>query len=217
MKPIGRLHVLTDYHFQQRHSHAQLARLVIQGGADMIQFREKYAPVRHALHAADRIAAVCRDEGVPLIVDDRLDVALAVGAQGLHLGQLDLPVSRARRILPAEFVLGASASTLQQALQAQEEGADYIGFGPVFPTHSKDNPASVKGLDTLASVCSVLSIPVIAIAGITAERVRPVLAAGAWGVAVMSAIVVDEDQEAATLRFRREIDQFVAQEPEPLI
>lgn len=210
MKSIGRLHVLTDFHFQQGLSHAQLAEKAIAGGADTIQFREKYAPVRHTLYSAERTAAVCHREGVLLIVDDRLDVAQAAGAGGLHLGQQDLPVSRARQVLPPGFVLGATATNLEQARLAQEEGADYIGFGPVFPTRSKDSPASVKGLTVLASVCAALSIPVIGIAGITPERVRPVLAAGAWGVAVMSAIVLDKDPTDATRRFRREIDLFIS-------
>ncbi len=215
MKPIGRLHVLTDYHFQQRHSHAQLAQLAIEGGADTVQFREKYAPVRHVLHSADRIALVCREAGIPLIVDDRLDVALAVGASGIHLGQQDLAIPRAREIVPEAFLIGGSATTLEEALRVQDDGADYIGFGPVFPTRSKDSPASVKGVDRLARVCAAVSIPVIAIAGITPERVHSVLATGAWGIAVMSAIVVDSNPLQATRRFRQEIDRFTAQQTRP--
>lgn len=203
---VGRLHVLTDFHFQQRFSHADLARLALRGGADVIQFRQKMGTVRHQLHEARRVAAVCRDFGATLLIDDRLDLTLAVVADGTHLGQTDFPIADARRILGPDAILGATATTLVQARKAEADGADYIGFGPVFPTHSKMNPASVKGLEGLATTCASVSIPVIAIAGITAERIADVLAAGAYGVAVMTAITCSPDPEAATRQFRAALD-----------
>jgi len=199
--PIGRLHVLTDFVFQQRRSHAEIAALAIAGGADTIQFRQKTGAVRDRYVEAVRAAAVCRADGVPLIVDDHLDLALAVGAAGVHLGQLDLPVEAARRVL-GDAVIGATVTTTAQARDAEAAGASYLGFGPVFPTQSKRNPASVKGLDGLAAVCAAVAIPVIAIAGITPERVAPVIEAGAHGVAVMTAVTTAADPQAAAAAFR---------------
>lgn len=203
---VGRLHVLTDFLFQQRHSHAALARMALAGGADTIQFRQKTGGVRHLLREAARTQAVCAEQGAPLLIDDRIDVLLATGAAGIHLGQTDLPVDVARRILGPDVLIGATATTLGEAQAAVDAGADYIGFGPVFPTASKANPASVKGVHGLAAVCEAVSLPVIAIAGMTPERVPRVLEAGAHGVAVMTAISTAPDPEAATRAFREQID-----------
>ena len=208
--PVGRLHVLTDFFFQQRFSHAELARLAISGGADTIQFRQKTGALRHKLREARRTADVCAETDVPLLIDDHLDVSLAVGASGVHLGQEDFPVREARRLLGPDVLIGATATTVAQALQAEADGASYIGFGPVFTTHSKANPASTKGLDGLAAVCEAVTLPVIAIAGITPPRVPSVLEAGAHGIAVLSAIVLAERPDQATALFRQAIDGFEA-------
>ncbi len=207
--PIGRLHVLTDFVFQQRLSHADLAARAAAGGADTVQFRQKTGPLRARLYEAHRTADACRAAGIPLLIDDLLDLALAVGAAGVHLGQLDLPVEVARRILGPDAVIGATVTDTTQALAAEAAGASYLGFGPVFPTRSKRNPASVKGLDGLADVCAAVSIPVIGIAGITPERVQSVVEAGAHGVAVMTAITTANDPAAAAATFRREIERAV--------
>ncbi len=204
---IGRLHVLTDYRLQQRFSHAELARRAIAGGADTIQFRQKQGDVRHRLHEARRTAEVCKERGVPLIIDDHLDVALAVGAGGVHLGQTDFPVASARRVPGPKAIIGATATTPVQARRAEADGAGYIGFGPVFATRSKAAPASVKGLRGLAAACEAVGIPVIAIAGITPERVRPALEAGAHGVAVLSAVALADHPDAGTPVFRAALDE----------
>lgn len=209
--PIGRLHVLTDFTFQQRYAHADLATRAAAGGADAIQFRQKTGAQRNRLHAAERTAEACRAAGVPLLVNDALDLALAVDADGVHLGQDDLPIDVARRILGPDAVVGATVTNVVQARTAEAAGASYLGFGPVFPTQSKRNPASVKGLDGLAAVCGAVAIPVVGIAGITPERVRPVLDAGAYGIAVMTAVTTAREPEAATAAFRAEIDAFLAE------
>ena len=183
------------------------------GGADTIQFRDKHAPLRSRLADLRDTLAVCRAAGVPCIVDDDVTLALATGADGVHLGHEDLPLSDARHVLPRmarpKRILGATATTAGQARAAEADGADYIGFGPVFPTSSKANPASVKGLDGLAETCSAVSIPVVAIAGITPARVAPCLDAGAWGVAVMTAITTAADPIEATRAFRRQLDAWL--------
>ena len=205
-KPIGRLHVLTDFHLQQDFQHAELAQLAIRGGADTIQFRQKHGGIQNKLIEARRVATVCSDASTPLIVDDRVDIAQAVGADGVHLGQEDFPVDAARAVLGDEVIIGATATKPHQVTEAYERGADYIGFGPVFPTTSKRNPKSVKGPEGLAKACESVPIPVIAIGGITHDRVRAALEAGAHGVAVLSAVATANDPEQATARFRASID-----------
>jgi thiamine-phosphate pyrophosphorylase len=209
---IGRLHVLTDFLFQQRFSHAALARLAAAGGADTVQFRQKQGTTRDLLASLRPTAAACRAAGVPLVVDDHLALALAVGADGVHLGALDLPVAEARAVLarcpgPTRLV-GATATTAGEARAAEAAGADYVGFGPVFETGSKASPASVKGLRGLAAACAAVRIPVVAIAGITPERVAACLDAGAHGVAVMTAVTTAPDPQAATARFRDAVERW---------
>jgi thiamine-phosphate pyrophosphorylase len=208
-KVLGRLHVITDFHMQQRFSHAELAERAIRGGADSIQFRQKHGGIRNMLIGADNVQGVCREAGVPLIVDDRIDVALSVEAAGVHLGQRDFPIGKARAVVGPDVLVGATATTAEQAASAYEAGADYIGFGPVFPTSSKRNPESVKGPEGLAAACEAVPIPVLAIGGITPDRVQPVLEAGAHGVAVLSAIVATDDPETAANRFRTVMDEAV--------
>ena len=210
--PIGRLHIITDFHLQQRHSHDALARLASEGGADTIQFRQKLGTIRHKLHNALLTADACATAGTPLIIDDHLSIALRIPGAGVHVGQEDFPVADARKVL-GQRCLGATANTTAQAVKAWQEGASYIGFGPVFPTSHKANPSSVRGLAGLSEVCAAIPIPVIAIAGITPERVQSVLEAGAHGVAVLGAVCLAEDPLAATRRFRQAIDQHLATQP----
>lgn len=207
---LGRLHVLTDFHLQQRFSHAELVRRVLDGGADTVQFRQKRGVVRDKLHEAERVVAICREAGVPLLVDDYVDLALAVEADGVHLGQTDFPIEYARKILGPDRIIGGTATTTGQARQVERDGADYVGFGPVYPTDSKDNPAAVKGLRGLEKACTAVEIPVVAIGGITADRTRSVLGTGAYGVAVMSAVIRNPDPSEAARAIRDEIDEFFA-------
>jgi thiamine-phosphate pyrophosphorylase len=207
-KRIGRLHVLTDYFFQQKWSHAELAEAAMRGGADTIQFRQKHGLIRHRFAEAVQVLPHCNAHGVPLIVNDDIGLFLACEAHGIHVGQNDMPIGVLRRILAPDVIIGATATTTEYALRAQDEGADYIGFGPVFPTKSKANPESVKGLRGLERVCRAVSIPVIAIAGLSVDRVADCLAAGAHGIAVMTAISTAPDPEAATRAFRMQIDKI---------
>lgn len=207
---IGRLHVLTDFRFQQRHSHAALARMAIEGGADTIQFRQKFGNIRHQIIQLEEVAAVCRERNVTLLVNDHIELALLDGINGVHLGQNDFPIRLARRILGDDAVIGATATTTDQALRAEDDGASYIGFGPVFPTASKDNPASVKGIAGLMDACRRVSIPVIAIAGMTPERVPEAMTAGAYGVAVMTAVTSAADPAEATAAFKRQVSAVLA-------
>ena len=152
MKKTGRFHVLTDTRLQTRFSHPKLVELALAGGADTIQFRQKTGSTREMILVARQMQAICRKAGVTFIVNDRLDVAMAAQADGVHLGQDDFPIPLARKLLGEETVIGGSAGTLEEARKCFLEGADYIGFGPVFPTTSKEDAGPVSGLYLLGQV-----------------------------------------------------------------
>ncbi len=188
MKHIGRLHVLTDTVLQDRFPHPELARLAVRGGADVIQYREKHGSTRRLIAVAEAMKAVCETAGVTFIVNDRIDVAMACGADGVHLGQEDFPIRPAREILGPSAVIGGSASNLDEARACVEDGADYVGFGPVFPTTSKEDAGPASGLQALERIARALDVPVIAIGGIGEENASRVMDAGAHGIAVISSV-----------------------------
>ncbi len=204
-KKIGRLHVLTDTRLQEGFSHQDLARLAVQGGAGVIQFRQKEGETRELIETAAALKEICRRGGALLIVNDRVDVALAAGADGVHLGRGDFPIGPARRLLGAERIIGGSADSVEEALECMNQGADYVGFGPVFPTSSKDDAGPVTGLESLGRVVRAVHVPVIAIGGITQENARHVIRAGAHGIAVISAVCCRDDPAAAARGLLRAI------------
>lgn len=206
MKKIGKLHLLTDVVLQSRFSHEDLARLGIAGGADMIQLREKGGSTRAMIEVAKRMGRVCRRAGVPLIVNDRIDVAIAAEADGVHLGQSDFPIPLARKLLGEEKLIGGSAATFEEARICLAEGADYIGFGPVYVTGSKEDAGPVSGPAVLKQVVEAIPLPIIAIGGITAEKVAEVMKAGAYGIAVISAVCCRIDPEGATKALREAVE-----------
>jgi thiamine-phosphate pyrophosphorylase len=205
MKNIGVLHVITDTTLQSRFTHTELAELAIQGGADTVQFRQKQGTTRELIAIAEAMRTVCEQHKVPLIVNDRADIALAVGATGAHFGQDDMPVSIGRRILPAETIIGASARTEEKILEAITEGADYIGFGPIYGTTSKPDAEMAKGLERLRRMCDIAACPVIAIGGIGIETAGDVIQAGAHGIAVISAVCAHREPDVATQALLNEI------------
>lgn len=205
MKNIGVLHVITDTTLQSRFTHAELAELAIKGGADTVQFRQKHGTTRELVAIAQRMQAVCTRHNVPLIVNDRADIALAVGATGAHFGQNDMPVSIGRQILPTEAIIGASARTEEKILEAITESADYIGFGPIYGTSSKPDAEAAKGLERLRRMCDIAACPVIAIGGIRVETAGEVIRAGAHGIAVISAVCAHPEPDLATEALLNEI------------
>jgi thiamine-phosphate pyrophosphorylase len=210
MRRIGRLHVITDIVRQTRFDHVELARRALAGGAQVIQFREKQASTRQRIEIARQLARLCREAGARLLVNDRLDVALAADADGAHLGAEDFPLAAARDLLGPDRVIGATAGTPEEAIAAQGSGADYVGVGPVYPTASKPDAPGEIGLEGLAAVVRAVEIPVVAVGGITPARVAEVLATGAFGVAVIESVATHEDPAAATRRLREAIDAAVA-------
>jgi len=205
MKKIGFLHVLTDTTQQSKFTHPQVAELAIQGGADTIQFRHKTGSTRELIRIAKEMSAICTQHNIPLIVNDRADVALAVGANGTHFGQDDMPVGIGRRILTSETIIGASARTEEKILKAITEGADYIGYGPIYSTSSKADAEKPKGLDSLHKMSQIAECPVIAIGGITLDTAADVIRAGAHGIAVISAVCGQSDPQKATEELYQEI------------
>jgi len=181
------LYVIVDRDIERACPLEDFTKEVIAGGATCLQLRAKHESARGILELAGRLIAVARPMGVPLIVNDRLDLALVAGADGVHLGEDDLPVREARRIGGPALVIGASASGLEAALRAEGEGADYVGVGPIFPTPSKPE-AEVIAPGALAAVRRGISLPIVAIGGINEANLGIPLGEGADGIAVISAL-----------------------------
>jgi thiamine-phosphate pyrophosphorylase len=209
---VPRLQVITDEQIQNRYSHAELAEMALRGGADAVQFREKRPrTTRELIEVATVMLATAERYGGLLIVDDRPDVALSIGAPAVHLGRNDLDVTTARRILGPDALIGGTANSFEEAQQVWRTDIDYLGVGPIYGTRTKANPAPEMGLETLARICAACPVPVVAIGSITAERIPDVISAGAYGVAVVSAIVAADDVEAAVRKCRQSIDAAVAE------
>lgn len=196
------LYVITDEGISHGLSHVEIARKVAEGGADVIQLRDKARTGKDMLSIALKIREVAHSSGATFIVNDRLDLALAADADGVHLGQEDLPVPFARRVSPKGFIIGTSVRTVQEAMIAETEGADYVALSPIFDTATKADAGPGNGLDVLKKIKSAVSIPVIAIGGINKNNVRQVIDSGADGVAVISAIVGQKDIAKATAEMR---------------
>ena len=205
---IGRLHVITDVATQSRFTHEQLAELACQGGAHVVQLRDKSLDDAGFLRVAQRVAAICRSHDVTFIVNDRVTAARDAGADGVHLGSDDSPIADARALLGAGAIVGASTGSPEAARDAQTAGADYLGFGHVFPTASKHKTAAAVGVELLAAVAHDSAVPVIAIGGITESNAARVMASGAWGIAVIGAVCAADDPAAAARRLRAIVDRF---------
>jgi thiamine-phosphate pyrophosphorylase len=177
-------------------SFVDLAERLCAGGARVLQLRAKDLSTREFLAAAQGVRAVCRRHGCLFIVNDRADIALAAGADGVHIGQEDLPPAAARRVLGAGRVIGVSTHDPDQARRAEREGADYIGFGPLFGTGTKATGYGARGLEQLREIRALVRLPVVAIGGVTAERAPSALAAGADAVAMISDLVLAPDVTA---------------------
>jgi thiamine-phosphate pyrophosphorylase len=201
------LYIITDRKAAGGRSLAEVVRAAIAGGATVVQLREKMTTTREMIALGQALHAVTQAAGIPLIVNDRVDVALAIDAEGVHVGQDDMPASLARRLIGPDRILGVSAGTAAEAHQAKADGADYIGVGDVFGTPSKPDAGVPIGLDGLAEIARAVSIPVVAIGGITAENAAAVIQAGAAGVAVISAVVGAGDVVAAARQLRAVVEE----------
>ena len=194
--------VVTDAGLSRGRGHIDVVSAAIMGGATMIQLREKAATTTSFVEFGQELLAVTREAGVTLIVNDRVDVALAVGADGVHVGQDDMPAAMARRLIGSSMILGISATTLEEALRGERDGADYLGVGPIFPSGTKTDAGPAMGIGGLSAIANRVRIPIVAIGGVGPDNVASMIAAGAAGVAVVSAVVSAPDVEGAARLLR---------------
>lgn len=201
------LYAVTDSRWLNGNSLAEVVEKALAGGVTCVQLREKHLPFDEFLRTAKEIKALCKNSHVPFIVDDNLDIALACDADGLHIGQNDMPAAKARQLLGPDKFLGVSAQTAQQAVTACRDGADYLGVGAVFPTGTKTDAVEVP-LDMLKTITAAVDIPVVAIGGINADNIAQLSGTGIAGAAVVSAIFAQKDIKKAAANLR----QLIAKE-----
>jgi thiamine-phosphate pyrophosphorylase len=199
------LYVILDRQFLGGKDDLEVARQVVDGGAGVIQLRDKQSKKGELLPVAQKLKELCSQAGVLFIVNDYLDLALAVDADGLHIGQDDLPLHVARRELPIDRIIGCSVTTSSQATKAQNEGADYIAVGSVFPTATKKETI-VVGMDAVRKLKRTISTPLVAIGGINESNAGEVVAAGADAVAVISAVLGERDVKGAVQKLVTKMD-----------
>ncbi len=212
MPPDLRVYLVLDPTLTSGRSPLEIAEAALRGGVTVLQLRWKSGPLREMLRLGEALRELCRRYGVPFLINDRVDVAMALHADGVHLGQDDLPPEVARHLLGPHALIGISARTPEQARAAEAAGADYLGTGSVFPTASKANPTLI-GLEGLAAVVRSTRLPVVAIGGVNPENAAACIRAGAAGVAVISAITQAPDPEAAARALRQAVEEALAGGP----
>ena len=200
------LYVVTDASLSRGLGHVESARRALAGGADVIQLRDKELSALDLFRLAEEMAGLAHERGALFIVNDRLDIALASGADGVHLGQDDLPVREARRLSPPGFVIGASVGSVEEARRAERDGADYVALSPLFSTPSKADAGPGLGLEELDRMSSAVKVPVIAIGGIHRGNAADAIEHGAVGVAVISAVIGQPDVEGAARDLRSVVE-----------
>lgn len=202
------LYAITDRHWLNGKTLYSQVELALKGGATMIQIREKDLDENVFLKEVEQIQSLCAKYCVPFIVNDNVELAVKIGADGVHVGQSDMAAKDVRALIGKDKILGVSAQTVEQALEAQKCGADYLGTGAVFPTGSKDD-AQVLGVQTLKEICSAVNIPVVAIGGISKDNILELKKSGIAGVSVISAIFAQNDIVAATAELKSLAEQIV--------
>lgn len=204
--PDFSLYLVTDRGLSRGRSIVEIVRAALAGGVTCVQLREKRASTRDFLTEAMAVRTLLTGTGVPLVINDRIDVALAVDADGVHLGQTDMPIREARRIVSKKMFIGISAECLEHAIQAARAGADYVGVSPVFSTPTKTDTAPPLGLAGIAAMRAAVSIPLVGIGGIGPANAASVIRAGCDGAAVVSAIVSAPNPMRAAAELKTIID-----------
>ena len=208
-REVLKLYLVTNRYQDSLENFLEKVETACRSGVTIIQLREKNLTTNQYYHLAKQVKEITDAYQVPLIIDDRLDVCLAVDAAGLHIGDDELPVSVARKVLGPEKILGVTAKTVKRALEAETSGADYLGTGAIFPTTTKEN-APITLISTLKTICQTVAIPVVAIGGLTSENIDQLIGTGIAGVAVVRDLMQAEDIEAKTQAFLTKLDDIVS-------
>lgn len=202
------LYAVTDRHWLNGRTLKEVVLESLEGGVTMLQLREKHLDEAHFLEEAKELQTLCRSWHVPFLINDNVEIALAMNADGIHVGQSDMAAGDVRKKLGDDKIIGVSAQTVEQALLAEKAGADYLGVGAVFPTSSKDDANEVT-YETLKAICSAASIPVVAIGGITQENVHQLAGSGICGAAVISAIYAKPDIKKAAAELKTAVKETI--------
>ncbi|MBR0146288.1 MAG: thiamine phosphate synthase [Eubacterium sp.] len=203
------LYAVTDRHWlAEGEPLLHQVKQAVEGGATFVQLREKTLDETSFEAEGREILAYCREKKIPFVINDNVELAVRIGADGVHVGQEDMEAGRVRALIGPDRILGVSAQTVEDALRAETAGADYLGVGAVFPTGSKDDAVEVPH-ETLAAICRAVSIPVVAIGGITYENVPQLADTGIVGISVISAIFGQKDIREATKRLRTRVDEIL--------
>ena len=203
-----RLYLVTNRYQDSLESFLKKIETACRSGVTIVQLREKNLTTNQYYQLAKQVKEITDAYQVPLIIDDRLDVCLAVDAAGLHIGDDELPVPVARQVLGPDKILGVTAKTVKRALEAEEGGANYLGTGAIFPTTTKEN-APITLISTLKTICQRVAIPVVAIGGLTSENIDQLIGTGIAGVAVVRDLMQAEDIEAKTQAFLTKLDDII--------
>ena len=203
-----RLYLVTNRYQDSLESFLKKVETACRSGVTIVQLREKNLTTNQYYQLAKQVKEITDAYQIPLIIDDRLDVCLAVDAAGLHIGDDELPVPVARQVLGPDKILGVTAKTVKRALEAEEGGADYLGTGAIFPTTTKEN-APITLISTLKTICQRVAIPVVAIGGLTSENIDQLIGTGIAGVAVVRDLMQAEDIEAKTQAFLTKLDDII--------
>ncbi len=202
------LYAVTDRHWLGERSLYDVVRESLDGGVTFLQLREKDLDDANFYEEAVRLQQMAAEYGIPFVVNDNVDIALRMNADGVHVGQSDMEAGDVRALIGPDKILGVSAQTVEQAVLAESRGADYLGVGAVFPTGSKDDADSVS-LETLKAICEAVTIPVVAIGGITGDNTPKLAGSGICGIAVISAIYGSQDIYAATVSLKKTAEEMV--------
>lgn len=208
-REVLKLYLVTNRYQDSLENFLEKVETACRSGVTIVQLREKNLTTNQYYHLAKQVKEITDAYQVPLIIDDRLDVCLAVDAAGLHIGDDELPVSVARKVLGPEKILGVTAKTVKRALEAETSGADYLGTGAIFPTTTKEN-APITLISTLKTICQTVAIPVVAIGGLTSENIDQLIGTGIAGVAVVRDLMQAEDIEAKAHAFLTKLDDIVS-------
>ena len=208
-REVLKLYLVTNRYQDSLENFLEKVETACRSGVTIIQLREKNLTTNQYYQLAKQVKEITDAYQVPLIIDDRLDICLAVDAAGLHIGDDELPVSVARKVLGPEKILGVTAKTVKRALEAETSGADYLGTGAIFPTTTKEN-APITLISTLKTICQTVAIPVVAIGGLTSENIDQLIGTGIAGVAVVRDLIQAEDIEAKAHAFLTKLDDMIS-------